>query len=434
MAEHDSRTDYAAADFYMDTSLIDDPYPYLEFLRAEGPVTRLPHHNAVAVTGFKEALDIYLDTEHFSSIVSVTGPIPPIPFVPDREDITDLIEQHRPTMLFGEEMLTMDPPRHTAPRSLMMRLFTPLRLKAMDLHIARIANQLLDEFEQHGACDFNAAFAKPFSSLAIADLLGVPADDREKFRENDPTATQIGARDEAPKNPMEDRAEKFQVYLEERRHAPCGDVMSDLATATYSDGSTPTLNEVVSVANLLFGAGQDTTAALVASAILVLAEQPDLQRRLREHPDRIPRFLEEVLRTAGPVKSTHRLARKATSLAGVEIPVGTVVMVSTAAINRDPAKFENPDVFDPDRPKLKEHLAFGRGPHTCPGAALARSEARIGLELILDRLDDIEIDEAFHGPAGERHYPYQPTYVFRALDELRIKFKSRKQTKRQEAV
>lgn len=422
MAERDRSEQFADADFYMDTTLVDDPYPYLEYLRGQGPVTRLPHQNVVAITDFDEVVRVCLDTEHFSAVNSVTGPLPPLPFEPDPEDITDQIDSHRPQMPFGEAILTLDQPRHTGPRSIMMRLFTPGRLRAMDAQITAIAAQLLDEIDGRESCEFVAAFAKPFSSMSIAALLGVPEEDRYGFRELlGAASSEVGARDKRIVNPMEIRRETFHRYIEERRRSPRGDIMSDIATATYPDGSTPEVEEVVSIANLLFGAGQDTTAALVSAAMRILAEQHELQDALRTDMALIPAFIEEVLRIAGPVKSTHRLTQRPTELCGVEIPTGTTVMMSIAAANRDPQKFSDPTEFRLDRPRAKDHLAFGRGIHTCPGAALARTETRIGLERILDRFGRIELDETFHGSPGDRHFSYAPTYVFRALDQLHLR-------------
>src|SRR5262245_59399358 len=123
--------DFAETDFFMDLSLVDDPYPYFEHLRAVSPVQRLPAHNTIAVTGFEEALAVHLDHDNYSAVVAVTGPMPPIPFVPEGDDITAQIEAHRAQMPFGEDVLTLDQPRHTPLRSLMMRLFTPRRLKEM---------------------------------------------------------------------------------------------------------------------------------------------------------------------------------------------------------------------------------------------------------------------------------------------------------------
>jgi cytochrome P450 len=408
----------------MDRSLVDDPYPYFEYLRARGPVVPLPAHNVVAVLGFEEALAVHLDAENYSAVVSVTGPLPPIPFVPEGDDITAQIEAHRSQMPFGEEVLTLDQPRHTPLRSLMMRLFTPSRLKEMEACIARTADQLIDEIAGQGGCELVADFAKPFATLAIADLLGVPEHDRYSFRDAAGTpSAQVGGHDDGPViNPMDFRRDKFFDYVADRRRAPQGDILSDLANATFPDGSTPTPLDVVRVATLLFGAGQDTTATLLGNSLRIIAEQADLQAQLRAEPALIPGFLEEVLRHSGPVKSTFRLARKPTSLGGLDIPVGKVVMITTAAINRDPRKFDSPAEFRLGRPGIKEHLSFGRGIHTCPGAALARTEARIALERILARLGDIAIDPEFHGPPGGRRFSYMPTYVFRAVQQLHLRF------------
>ena len=419
--------DYAETDFFMDRSLVDDPYPYFDFLRAQGAVVRLPAHNVVAVTGFEEALAVHLDTEHLSAVNSVTGPLPPIPFEPEGDDIAAQIEAHRPKMPFGEEVLTLDPPRHTPLRSLMMKLFTPSRLKEMEAYLTRLADQLLDEFEGRGGCELVHDYARPFAVLAIADLLGVPEEDRTAFRiASGGAPSQVGAGADAEVvNPMEFRHQKFLHYVEDRRAAPRDDILSKLANATFPDGSMPEPMDVVRVATLLFGAGQDTTATLLGNCLKILAERADLQAQLRADIGLVPGFIEEVLRFNGPVKSTFRLARKPMSLGGVDIPVGTTVMITTGAVNRDPRKFEDPAEFRIGRPGAKDHLAFGRGTHTCPGAPLARTETRISLERMLSRLDDIRIDPGFHGPEGARRFSYMPTYVFRSLMELHLQFTPR---------
>ncbi len=417
-------TNYQDTDFFMDLSLVDDPYPYFEHLRNISTVVRLPAHNVVAVTGFEEALTVLKDTEHYSAITSVTGPLPPIPFVPEGDDISAQIEAHRPQMPFGEDVLTLDGPRHSLLRSLMMPLFTPRRLKEMEASITHIVDKLLDEFAANGCCELVSEFAAPFATLVIADLLGVPDEDRADFRNNNGDAvSRIGAgEDVVVVNPLDFRHAAFMEYVASRRRMPQADIISDLANATYADGTTPDAIDVVRIANLLFGAGQDTTATLLGNAMRIIAERTDLQAQLRADPGLIPNFVEEVLRINGPVKATYRLARKPTSLGRVDIPVGTNVMITTAAVNRDPNKFKNPAEFQLGRPNLKEHLAFGRGIHTCPGAALARTEARIAIERILVRLGDIKVDEEFHGTSEERHFAYAPTYIFRMLQNLHLRF------------
>jgi cytochrome P450 len=220
---------------------------------------------------------------------------------------------------------------------------------------------------------------------------------------------------------MDFRREKFIELIAERRRSPKGDIMSELANVTRADGSQPELMDVVRIATLLFGAGQDTSATLIGNALKIVAERPDLQAALRADPALIPDFIEEVLRHSGPVKATFRLAKKASSLAGVDIAPGTTVMITTAAVNRDPCKFDSPAEFQLRRTG-KEHLAFGRGVHSCPGAPLARLEGRLALERWLARFSQIGIDPAIHGPADKRRFAYQPTYVFRTLKMLNLRF------------
>ena len=409
-------------DFFMDLSLVDDPYPYFEYLRSLGPVVPLPAHNVFAVTGYEEAAAVHLDTEHFSAVNAVTGPLPPLPFTPEGDDITAQIEAHRSQIPFGEEVLTLDAPRHTPLRHLMMRAFTPKRLKEIEVALTQLSDQLIDEIGANGKCELVRDYATPFATMAIADLLGVPDKERDSFR-NVGVPLQVGQAADAPVlNPMDFRRDRFVTYIEARRRSPQDDFLSQIANGTFPDGSTPEVMDVVRVATLLFGAGQDTTATLLGNALRLIAENAELQERLRAEPNLIPAFIEEVLRAHGPVKSTYRLARKATALAGVDIPVGATVMITTAAVNRDPCKFDNPAEFQLGRPGAREHLSFGRGAHTCPGAGLARLEARISLERILARLHDIRVNPGIHGTEGQRRFAYQPTYVFRSLKALHLLF------------
>jgi hypothetical protein len=167
--------------------------------------------------------------------------------------------------------------------------------------------------------------------------------------------------DPAAINPLQFLDEKFSFYIEDRRREPRGDVLSDLAGAKYPDGSTPEIVDVVRTATFLFGAGQETTAKLLGAALQILCDRLDLQQTLRDDRSLIPAFIEETLRMESPVKSAFRLARKSTCLGGVDIPAGTVVMVSPGAINRDPNRFENPHEFRLDRPNVREQIAFARG-------------------------------------------------------------------------
>jgi cytochrome P450 len=182
------------------------------------------------------------------------------------------------------------------------------------------------------------------------------------------------------------------------------------------------VTDLVRIATFLFIAGHETTARLLSSALRVLAEDADLQESLRTNRDRIPNFVEEMLRLESPIKSDFRLARKTTTLAGVEIPAGTTMMLLPGAANRDPAHFECPAELRIDRPNARQNVAFARGVHSCPGGPLARIEGRVTIERMLDRLRAIRIDETHHGPPGNRRFRYVPLYIIRGLQELHLEF------------
>ena len=160
----------------------------------------------------------------------------------------------------------------------------------------------------------------------------------------------------------------------------------------------------------------------MAFCFRTLGERPDVQKKLRAEPHRIPEFIEEVLRTDPPVKTMSRLAVKDAEVGGVTIPAGSVVSVCSGGANRDPAHFPDPDHFDYDRANVRDHLAFSRGSHGCIGAPLARMEVRVALEQFLSRTSDIRISEAQHGPAGARRYAYEPTYMLHGLQALHVEW------------
>ncbi|HTL84801.1 MAG TPA: cytochrome P450 [Acidimicrobiia bacterium] len=414
------------ADFFRSNEYVDDPYRYFAFLRSQCPVQRETHHDVMMVTGYDEAVAVYHDTATFSSANSVTGPFPgfPVPLVGD--DVSTLIAEHRDALPFSDQLPTFDPPVHTAHRALLMRLITPKRLKENEAFMWRLADRQIDEFAADGACEFIRAFASPFALLVVADLLGVPEDDHAAFREHlgggRPGHVVGSSKRAMTHNPLEFLYERFTEYVEDRRRAPRDDVMTGLASATFPDGSLPEVIDVVRIAANLFAAGQETTVRLLAASLQLLGERLELQELLRSERDRIPSFVEEMLRFESPVKGDFRLSKVATTVGGVAIPAGTTLMVCNGAANRDPRRFPEPDEFDVDRANARQHIAFGHGVHTCPGAPLARAEGRVSLERLLDRLGTITISEAEHGPADARRYSYAPTYILRGLTKLHIEF------------
>jgi cytochrome P450 len=419
-------TDFEQVDFFSDETLNEDPYPYFEHLRSKCPVTSIAHHDVLAVTGYDAAADVYRDADTFSSCNSVVGPFATFPVPLEGDDVGGIIERYRDQLPMNEHMVTMDPPAHTRERAILMRLLTPKRLKDNETFMWGLAGRQLDEFVPDGRCEFISAYTQPFAMLVVADVLGVPEEDHRRFREGfglSGAPGELGA-DQSTQatNALGWLDDYFATYIEDRRRTPRNDVLTDLALATYPDGSTPDVAAVVRTATFLFAAGQETTARLLATGLKYLAEYPELQDELRADPSKIPNFVEETLRIESPVKADFRLAKRRTSVGGVDVAPGTPVMLLNGAANRDPDRFECPAEFRIDRPNAREHMAFGRGVHSCPGGPLARVEARVSFERILERMRDIRLSEEHHGPDGARRFAYEPTWVLRGLHELHIEF------------
>ncbi len=420
-------TDYDVADWFTDDSIAQDPYPYLDHLRSTCPIRPTGHHGVVAVTGYDEALEIFRHPETFSACLTVVGPFHNLPVPLEGDDVSDIIDGYRHLLPMNQHMVTMDPPDHTRERALLMRLITPRRLRENEDYIRRLADQQLDRIVPAGRCEFIGEYAKPLATMVIVDLLGVPEDDHAQFHDgfglNHATTGDLnGPGDQAGVNSLEWLDEWFGTYIEERRREPRDDVMSGLASAKYPDGTTPDLAAVVRTATFLFAAGQETSARMLAQAMRFLAENPSLQDDLRADPAGIPNFIEETLRIESPTKTDFRLARRGMNVSSVDIAAGTPVMLLLNAANHDPRRFESPDEFKADRPNAKEHLAFGRGIHSCPGAPLARAEGRISIERILQRTRNIRLSEEHHGSPSARRYDYEPTWMLRAMEALHIEF------------
>jgi cytochrome P450 len=422
----DSLTDL---NFFRDDRLVADPYPYFEALRSKCPVTLENHHGVTMISGWDEAVAIYNDADTFSSVTAVTGPFPGFPVSllgKSKDEINALIEKHRPDLPFTDQLPTLDPPTHTDHRALLMRLITPKRLKENEDAMWKLADEVLDTYLESGEGEFIKGFASPFTLVVIADLLGIPEEDRDSFIDgiSHNSGGGVGGTGEEAlaHSPLEFLYDLFASYVQDRRDNPRDDVMTGMAQATFPDGSTPDVGDVARVATNVFSAGQETTVRLLGTALKVLGEQPEIQQRLREDRSLIPNFIEECLRIESPVKGDFRLSRCPVTVGETELSEGTTVMVLNGAANRDPRRFTDPDTFDAARKNARQHLAFGRGIHSCPGAPLARAETKVALERLLDRTTDIRISEARHGAQGQRNYRYIPTFILRGLIDLHLEF------------
>jgi cytochrome P450 family 150 subfamily A5 len=420
---------------YTDPSLSPDPYRHLDYLAAHQPVYREPRHGVVMVTGHEEAITVLRSPDVFSSATLIAGPDPwsLLPERPGGDDITEFVNTHREYLPQNDQIVTADPPSHTAQRALLMGLITPKRLKENEEFIWRLTDRQLDYILPRGTAELNADYTGPYTLLVIADLLGVPEEDHAMLLARRGMSQMPGTKpgvvtDHKPPvstsghNTLEIFYDYFSEKIAERRELPRDDVLTGMARALFPDGSAPEPIEVARIASNLFAAGQETTVRLIATALRRVAEEPETQAQLRANRDLVPRFVEEVLRTEGPILGEYRLAIKTTELGGVHIPAGTQVFLANGAANRDPRQFECPAEFRPTRENVRRHIAFGLGIHTCPGAPLARSETRITIERLLDRTKDIRINSEAHGPAGNRHYDYMKTHMFHGLTSLYLDF------------
>ena len=219
-------TDFDSVDYFTDPSLVPDPHPYYDHVRAKDPVCCPINNGVLAVTGWEAANTVYKDTENYSSCVAVMGPFTPIPFTPEGDDICAQLEEHRTEIPMFEHMVTMDPPQHTDARSILSRLLTPKRLKENEDFMWRLADRHIDEFIADGQLRVPRPRTQSRSRcLVVADLLGVPEDDHEEFREAfgaQLAGTNIGGLDHEviATNPLAWADEKFSRYIEERRETP----------------------------------------------------------------------------------------------------------------------------------------------------------------------------------------------------------------------
>lgn len=413
-------------DFFSDPDVILDSRSYFDLMRATGPVVREPYHGTMMVTGFHEALEILNDKSGvFSNACSVVGPIPGLPFKPSGSDIGEQLDAHRAAMPWADHLVCMDGKRHSEHRMLLGSLLTYKRLKQNEDYLRNLTDRLIDRFIDKNACAVVPEYAHATTIYAISDLMGIPEEDRAELLDligAPPSQVDGDAAHKVGPDPLIFMKPRFDQYLRERIASPRGDLMSELVHAKFKDGSSPDFDALSGLARFLFGAGQDTTSRLIAMAILILGEDLELQQRLQREPDRIPDFIEEVLRFDAPVKVAYRLAVADTKIGEIDVPAGTLLTICYNAASNDPAHFEHPEKFDIDRPHVRDHMGFGRGLHGCLGAPLGRMESRIAIERLLARVKDIRISEAHHGPAGARRYRFEPTYTFRSLAELHIEF------------
>jgi len=376
-----------------------DPYPLFARARREVPVFRHQGLPVSSVFRHADVLAILRDPQTWSS------EFPPPPGF-DADDLP-------------RSMLIVNPPEHTRLRGLVSQAFTPRRVKQLVPRIEAIAHELLDDALEKRTVDLVEALTYPLPVIVIAEMIGVPAEDRAQFKLwSDALVAPLGSVFFAPPSPAmiaeqrRIRAELeayFVRLVEERRRVPKDDLLSALVQAEL-EGSRLSFQELLSMLILLLVAGNETTTNLIGNAALELLAHPAALAAVRRDPSLVPTAIEEVLRFASPVQMDPRLATRDVTIRGTTIPADEFVLCWLGAANRDEDVFERPETFDVARER-NSHVSFGFGPHYCLGASLATLEAEVAVRVLLART------RSFHR-TDDRPLPLHPSIVFRGVTSL----------------
>ncbi|HET9943680.1 MAG TPA: cytochrome P450, partial [Terriglobia bacterium] len=387
--------------------MLADPYPTYHRLRSMNPVFKMPKIDAWLVTSY-EAVNSALRSPQLSSdrFPRARQRLAP-------RGLEALIEDRT------RSMIHMDPPDHTRLRALVNKAFTPRAVNAMESRIQHLVEELLDAVQAQGRMEVIADLAYPLPVMVIAEMLGVPPEDRASFKRwsdemsillsgdivglsEDVLRKALGAREEL--------VEYFRAIAEQRRQNPGSDLLSALLQAE-EEGGRLTEDELYSTVVLLLVAGNETTTNLLGNGLLALLRHPDQMRLVWNDPTLIPGAVEEMLRYDSPVQLTTRMAKVEMEIHGTPIPRGEWLYLVMGAANRDPEQFPDPDRFDVSRTDNR-HIAFGAGAHFCLGAPLARLEAQITLRSLARRCPNLQL--------GSEIPEYRNNFNLRGLKALSV--------------
>jgi cytochrome P450 family 144 len=376
----------AHAGTFFGAEAMQDPYPLYERMRSAGPVHRIDDSAFYAVCGWDAVNDVIARPEDFSSNLTAT-------MTYTAQGTVKAFEME-PLGGSTHVLATADDPAHAVHRKLLARHLAAKRIRAIEHFAADTAERLWTESLRDGHIEWMDAVANRLPMMVVAELIGVPDTDAAKLMKWGYAATQVveGLVREEQLTAAGMAVMELSGYINEQFDLatadPRGNLLGELAVACAA-GEVDTIAAQVMMV-ILFAAGGESTASLLGSAAWILATRPDIQRRVREDPDMLPAFVEETLRYEPPFRGHYRHVRTDTTLAGVDLPGDSHLLLLWGAANRDPAHFDRPGEFLLDRAEPKGHLSFGRGAHFCVGAALARLEAAIVLRLVLDRTSTIE--------------------------------------------
>jgi len=392
---------------FFGTRAIQDPYPLYDRLRAAGPVHRVGDSGFYLVCNRDAITEVVSRPADFSSNLTATmtytadGGVAAFPMdkVGGRTHI----------------LVTADDPVHAAHRKLLLSQFTAKRVRAFEPLIVEIFEKLWATGIVDGRIEWMDAVANRLPMMVVARLIGVPDDDADQLAHWGYASTQLldglMSSDElaASMAAITDLSAYIVEQLRDAADHPRDDLVSELAGACRTGVIDQFTAQLILVS--LFSAGGESTASLLGTAVGMLTGKPDVQRRLREHPELMGAFVEETLRLEPPFRAHYRHVLRDTRVAGVDLPADSMVLLLWGAANRDPAHVEAPDEFRLDRPTIKGHLTFGKGVHFCLGAPLARLEAMTVLPMLLERTTRLEAAEVG---------PWLPSVLARRYEYLEL--------------
>lgn len=383
-----------------------DPFPLYARARREHPVFVHEGLPLVSVFRYDDIQAILKESATWSNV------FPPPPGVVLRADLPP-------------SMLMQDPPEHTRLRGLVNLAFTPRMIRRLEPRMEEIAQQLLDAALAQRRVDLVQALTYPLPVIVIAEMIGVPMDHRDQFKEwSDGLVENLGLGLMGPEPPEVIQRElqildKMRAYftqlVDERRARPREDLLSGLVAAEL-EGSRLTFDEMLQMLVLLLVAGNETTTNLIGNAAVELMQHPDQLARLRAHPELMPTAIDEVLRFSSPVQVDARRAAHTVEVAGQTIAADTNVLLLLGSANRDETVFDRPETFDIGRDDNR-HLAFGFGPHYCLGANLARMEAQVAIRVLLQRTTH------FRRTDDER-LPLHSSFIFRGFTRIPVELEA----------
>ena len=374
------------AEIFRSMEFISNPYPIYRELRNINPLIYLRNERYYWILSYKDCSSVLSDLDYGKKFKRTYEEM-------TNSNVDDL--QHYDPRNPRRNMLFLDPPDHTRLRNLVAKAFVPKNIEKMRPFIRSLAEDLIKRVREGRDFDIMSGFAGPIPAYTIAKILGVPNRDMEKFKKwSDSAALSLDStrtREEYEEARVAD--ENLSLYIssliDEKKKSHEDDLLSDLIAAEDS-GEKLTHRELIATSTLLLVAGHETTTNLIGNGFLALLRNRDQMDMLREDRSLLKSAVEEFLRYDPPVQQTARAVYKSTVISGVEIKEGTKISAVIGSANRDPEVFENPDTLDITR-KDNKHLSFSKGIHFCIGSQLARLEAEVAFDILMDHLSDARL-------------------------------------------